>query len=380
VGLDLLNLAPRRGDRYPEEHRAQYRDDGAEPRRASTGLLAALGRSAKVILRLVANWGIIVAVIGTVLVLRHRAEVQARAPLPPPAVQLPARDAGRWQAFPAYHGTVPVLLYHAITTGNAQHRLFAQQMLALRTAGFHAITLAQYVSFAAGHHRGLPSKPILLTFDAGRLDTYRTVTNILRKYGFHATMFTFAGWPPSGSAADLTWGELQSMQQSGIWSVQENGGSPDDAIGRPAVRSNILWGARRFAAQLPGFRPLAFAVPYTSYGAPQTLAAQTPIPPTMLPWLKQHFSVVFGGDYLARGLSQPHKPASRFSRILSYRISVDSKTSLRALDCRLKDWVTHKPVWREWRCLRLDPGAPGTGPAPGAAPAPRASPRRTPAP
>jgi polysaccharide deacetylase len=382
VGLDTLNLAPKHRDRHRSERGDTDREDGAEPRRAAD-VWAKLSRFGKGTLRLLLNWGIIAVAITTVLVIRHRAEVRARAPLPPPAVQLPPADAAAWQAFPRYHGAVPVLLYHGIASGGGQPHLFAQQMLALRTAGFHAITLAQYISFASGHHGGLPSKPILLTFDGGRLDTYRAVTDILRKYGFHATMFTFAGWPPSGSAADLTWGELQSMQQSGIWSVQENGGSPDDAIYHPAVRSNILWGARQFAGQLPGFKTLAFAVPYASYGAPLTLAAQIALPPQMLPWLKQHFSVVFGGDYLTRGINQPHKPASRFSHELSYRISIDSRTSLAALDCRLKDWVTHKPVWKEWRCLRLDAGAPGTGPAPGTKPTPgrdaahRHSPRRT---
>jgi hypothetical protein len=379
VGLETLNLAPEHRNPHREKRGDQVREDGAEPRRASAAW-AKLAGFGKGILRLLMNWGIIAVVITTVLVLRHRAEAQARAPLPPPAVQLPPADAARWQAFPRYRGAVPVLLYHGIATGRGPARFFAQQILALRTAGFHAITLAQYVSFASGHHGGLPSRPILLTFDGGRLDTYRTVTDILRKYGFHATMFTYAGWPPSGSAADLTWGELQSMQQSGIWSVQENGGSPDYAIYHPAVRSNILWGARQFAAQLPGFKTQAFAVPYASYGTPQTLAAQSPFPPNMLPWLKQHFSVVFGGDYLTRGVNQPHKPARRLSPELSYRISIDSRTSLAALDCRLKDWVTHRPVWKEWRCLRLDAGAPSTDPAPGRSPAPRVSPRRTSAP
>ena len=68
-------------------------------------------------------------------------------------------------------------------------------MLALKAAGFHAITLAQYAAWVHGDRRGMPSKPILLTFDDGRRDAYRAANNLLVQYGFHATMFTFGAWP-----------------------------------------------------------------------------------------------------------------------------------------------------------------------------------------
>jgi len=232
-------------------------------------------------------------------------------------------------------------------------------MLALRTAGFHAITLAQYVSFTEGQRSGLPSKPILLTFDEGRLSTYRAVNNILRKYGFRATMFTFAAWPGSHPRTNLTWAELQGMQQSGTWSVQENGGSPDNTIDQAAAKSNILWGTEKFATQLPGFRVFAFAVPFTSYAQQQQLS-DPQIQRLLLPWLKGHFGVVFGDDYLDQAANQSHKVTARFSPGLSYRISVDSRTSLPTLNCRLKDWVTGKPVQKEYRCLRLGPAATNT--------------------
>ena len=344
-------------------------------------------RTRSAIIRLFLNWGVLILVIVAVLVVRNRAEAQARGPLPPPAVHLSAADARQWRAFPSYRGVVPVLLYHGINSSNrglsVGLRAFAEQILALRTAGFHAITLAQYANFVKGDSRGLPSKPILLTFDDGRLDTYRAADSILRKYGFHATMFTFAASPTTHPGFGLRWRELRTMQESGTWSVQEHGGGgheyvPYNAAGdkggfyafRRYIRSetehgghlesflsfirrttaDILWGERQFATQIPDFRPLAFAVPFANYGQQQTNDRR--IPQFMLPWLKHHFAVVFGGDDLARNVSRSYEIKARFSPIFSYRISMNPRTSLQVLHCRLRDWVTRTPTWKEYRCLR----------------------------
>ena len=40
-------------------------------------------------------------------------------------------------------------------------------------AGFESISLAQYTRFRRGDSRGLPARPVLITFDDGRLDSYR---------------------------------------------------------------------------------------------------------------------------------------------------------------------------------------------------------------
>lgn len=336
---------------------------------------------------LLLNWGVLVVLVAAVLVVRHRSEGQARAPLPPPKVHLSAAQARQWQAFPSYRRIVPVLMYHGVDSADGalsiRTQFFALEMLALKTAGFHAITLDQYISYVNGHRRGLPSKPILLTFDGGRLDTYRAVNNILREYGFHATVFTFAAWPVTNPGFSLTWSELRNMRESGIWSVQEHGGHGREYViynaagGRGGVyafrryirslsgqghlesfssfvartTSSILWGEHQFAVHIPRYRPLAFAIPEANYGQQQTNDPR--IPEFVLPWLRQHFKVVFGGDYLDRGRSRPpHEIRPRFSPTFSYRISVNSKTSLPALNCRLRHWVARTPIWKEYRCLR----------------------------
>jgi hypothetical protein len=335
--------------------------------------------------RLLLNWGVLVLAVAVVLVVRYNAAADARAPLPPPAVHLSAADARAWRAFPPYRGIVPVLVYHGINSDSnaisTTTRVFAEQMLALKTAGFHAITLDQYVNFVHGDYKGLPAKPVLLTFDDGRLDTYQAADNVLRKYGFHATMFTFAAWPTSNPGFNLRWDELRSMQASGIWSVQEHGGHgheyvPYDAQGKTGgvysyreyfpgpkghpghlesfadfqerVTSSILWGAQHFGTEIPGFRPTAFAVPEANYGQAGTNDPR--IPRFMLPWLRQHFTVIFGGDYLNGSSKAPI--LTRFTPEVSYRITMGPKETLSALDCRLRDWVDEVPIWKEYACLR----------------------------
>jgi Polysaccharide deacetylase len=359
-----------------------------------------LCRTGKVTGRILLNWGVLIAAVAAVLVVRHHIQAQARVPLPAPTIQLSAADTRQWQAFPSYRGTVPVLLYHGVSSRGGglsiSPEVFAEQMLALRTAGFHTITLAQYVRFVDGDRGGLPAKPILLTFDGGRLMTYRTVNDILRKYGFNATMFTFASWPTTTPGYSLTWGELRAMQRSGTWSVAEaggqgrgyvvydaagdrgsayafrqyTGGSRGHLEGFPAflrsATSDILWGEHQFAAQLPGFRPLAFAVPGGNYGQLQTNDPR--IPRFMVPWLTQHFQVAFLGDYLDRSPDSTYRIRSRFSKTLSYGISMGSRLSLPALNCRLRDWVTRAPIFEEYRCLRAGSGGAAVATGPGRSP------------
>jgi Polysaccharide deacetylase len=339
-----------------------------------------LARVASAMRRLFLNWGVLLLAVAVVLAFRYITDERDHEPLPAPTVQLTAATARQWRAFPSYAGTVPVLAYHGIAAAgrlSIQPQAFAEQMLALKTAGFHAITLAQYVNFVTGRDTKLPSKPILLTFDDGRLDTYRVANNILRRYGFHATMFTFASWPVTHPGFSLSWSELRSMQKSGIWSVQEHGGYGREYVTYNAagakggvyafreyiptgnsghlesypsfvrrVTSNIMWGTRQLKSQIPGYRPMAFSIPGANYGQVKTNDPR--IPQFMLPWLDQHFTVVFGGDYLAghaRSLTLRSSPG------YSYRITVDSRINLRALNCRLTDWVTSTPIYKEYKCL-----------------------------
>ena len=362
--------------------------DYADSKRATTPRM--LVRSGQAIVSILLNWGLLVCVVIAVIAIQDRDAASARAPLPPPRARLSASDVQQWRDFPSYHGVIPVLLYHGINTSGQNYsvtpRLFAQQMMALHVAGFHAITLRQYAEYAHGERANLPAKPILLTFDDGRLDAYREATRLLRQFGFHAAMFTFASWPTAHPGFSLNWGELQRMQRSGIWTIQEHGGTGHEyirynaagAIGGvyanreylPAspghrghlesfrafvrrVTGDIEWGNEQLKTQIPGYQPISFAVPYANFGQEETNDKR--IPPFMLRWLDNHFSVLFGGDYLDKGRNRPYQIAGRFSsrHAYAYRMTMGQRMQLPALYCRLYDWATRTPIWREYRCLHL---------------------------
>jgi hypothetical protein len=102
--------------------------------------------------------------------------VERRA-LPVPAIHPTVAELARWQTLPAFRGAVPVLVYHGIND-QADHysvsqAAFTEQMEMLKRAGFQTISIGQYVRFLQGDVRGLPPRPVLITFDDGRLDSYR---------------------------------------------------------------------------------------------------------------------------------------------------------------------------------------------------------------
>jgi hypothetical protein len=202
-------------------------------------------------------------------------------------------------------------------------------------------------------------------------------------------MFTFAAWPTSNPGFSLSWQEIRSMQSSGIWTVQEHGGRGHEYLDYNAggakggvyafrryipgssgerghletfnsfqrrVTSDILWGNQQFSQQVPGYRPLAFAVPYANYGQQGTNDRR--IPGFMLSWLRHHFDVVFGGDYLSESRALPEEIQGRYSPAYSYRMTMGPKLTVSALNCRLQDWIRGTPTWKEYRCMR-----PPIGPA-----------------
>ncbi|HEY2788341.1 MAG TPA: polysaccharide deacetylase family protein, partial [Gaiellales bacterium] len=197
-------------------------------------------RSLRTLLVGVVGWGTLVG--GAAAVLVHRDEVAAAARAPEPAlrVSLPRRDAWAWAHFPAGRNAVPVLCYHGIGSQKnyltVTRRMFAQQMLALHTGGFHAISMGQYARFVEGKPVRLPTRPILITFDDGRLDSYRGADSVLARFGYRATMFVVAAWVTQHPGFALHWDELAKMQASGRWSIQEHAGRehthvPIDAAG-----------------------------------------------------------------------------------------------------------------------------------------------------
>lgn len=361
-------------------------------------------------IRRLAGGGVLACVAAAALVswlhLTGSATVRPQAqPRPQPTPVAQAAMWREWRSFPEYRDVVPVIMYHSIggrssylTTSRV---LFAAQMRALEVGGFHTLTMQQYAAYVHGDLRGLPERPIMITFDDGRKDAYLAANPILRGYGFHATELAVPGWVVHNPGFSVSWAVLEQMHRGTTWDAEPHFGYGPEKVtvsnmgktgarfaylrylpavpgkrghpGHPghlqtfaefqkAFTGNELYGIQQFRDHLPGFRPLATAIPGSDYGQDGT--NDPLIPHYVLSWLDQHFSVVFGGDYLNQGRGRLMQIPGRFSPRLSYRMSLGPKDTLQVFHCRLVDFVRRVPVAEERRCFLAGrkPAGSHTGP------------------
>jgi hypothetical protein len=283
----------------------------------------------------------------------------------------PARGAG---GVPDYAGIVPVLVYHGIhpldQTARDPYSIepaeFARQMAMLAADGFHTISIAQYAQFQAGGVAQLPDRPILITFDDGRIDSYRGADPVLGRYGLRATMFVITANAEAAKPGYLGWSQLARIAAGGRWDLQEHAHAghvliptgPGGATGpyyanllyRSGVRekftafkrrvsSDILTGRRLMSSHIPGFEPLAFAVPYGNYG--QGRSNYGPIAAWESGWLERTFEVIFIQDRPA--YNSPGNP-------IGQRYAIHAGTTAATLEAWLAQklprsaWITPAPA------------------------------------
>lgn len=194
--------------------------------------------------------------------------------------------------------SIPVLLYHGITVSEREDTMplkkFREQLLTLKKAGYQTITLTQLQNFLEGGGQ-LPTKPILITFDDARVDSFQYADPILAETGFRATMFVPVGDVATHGAYTVIWPTLRKMAETGRWDMQCHGTEAQHYIpvnaeghkGRFMANRKWLAEARRletseeFAAridhdlqncqetlsrELPQANIFAFAYPYSDQG------------------------------------------------------------------------------------------------------------------
>ena len=281
-----------------------------------------------------------------------------------------------------YRGVVPVLLYHGIDVvprPSAPYSItqaeFALQMAMLAKDGFNTISIAQYARFAGGDVAELPDRPILITFDDGRLDSYQGADAILARFGMRATMFVITANADAAKPGYLSWPQLRTMAAGGRWDLQEhahaghmliptgpgrrtgpyyanliyrNGARERFSAFKRRVSSDILAGRRLMALQIPGYEPTAFAVPYSDYGQKRTNYA--PIPAWERGWLQGTFKAFFVQDHRVYNL--PGNP-------IGQRYGVRASTTAGELHAWLRQalpisaWVSTRPKRPKLRRLRV---------------------------
>jgi biofilm PGA synthesis lipoprotein PgaB len=260
----------------------------------------------------------------------------ARGPLPAPAVTLTAEEKQAWAPLPPDRSAIPVLLYHGIgpesdfeNAADASYGVgredFAKQMTEIGHAGYQTVDLQVFRDFVAGKHVKLPPRPLLLTFDDARADSWTGADDVLRKLHFHAVMFVDVGRVEGGEPEYMTWQELKAAQDSARWELQLHSGKghvqirygpgsedfgpyyayeeqgEDFGGWQKRARSDITWGQDTLSEHASAYRPLAFAPPYGSYGQDGTNDPR--IPDDLLGWLTQRYGAVFTQDVNA--LAQP---------------------------------------------------------------------------
>ena len=299
----------------------------------------------------------------------HRKYVRLHesGPLPAPA-QDPAVAAELSSFAPVapVDGAVPVLAYHGINSFDDDYSVsrasFAAQMRLLRHLGYEAISIDQYARFRRGEPAGLPPRPVLITFDDGRLDSYRGADEILRREGMRATMFVITGPMQRRNLFYLTWKELHRMSASGRWDVQAHAHDGHSKVAVDASgRTGPFYGVRRWtrsagresladyearvtsdvfavrdALEEQGFESHAFAVPYGDYG--QRSANDPRIPQLFSSLIERQFGTYFIQD----GDNDPSY--SRPGSGAAPRYEVHTSTTLRGLDGWLR---RHHPAHEE---------------------------------
>nr|WP_320131239.1 tetratricopeptide repeat protein [uncultured Holophaga sp.] len=194
---------------------------------------------------------------------------------------------------------LPIILYHGIEEQERSASIstgrFESQMAALAQGGYTAISLEEMTEMTAGR-KPWPKRPIIITFDDARSDSFLKADPILAKYGLKASMFV----PTADSAAtqDLfhaSWQTLRRMQGSGRWELEGHGHEAHDPIpvdaeghtGKFLVDRAWIQDLERpetpqeFMARLeedyarcqntlirlvPGSHPVAYAFPYSEAG------------------------------------------------------------------------------------------------------------------
>jgi peptidoglycan/xylan/chitin deacetylase (PgdA/CDA1 family) len=133
--------------------------------------------------------------------------------------------------------SVPILMYHVIAPPPAGAPFpglyvpapeFAQQMQALKSGGWTAVTLDQLRAYWEHGARLPPGRPIVITFDNGYHSQYAAALPVLRRMGWPADEnIQLSGLPPSQGG--LTEAEVRGLVRAG-WELDTQGISHADLI------------------------------------------------------------------------------------------------------------------------------------------------------
>ena len=186
---------------------------------------------------------------------------------------------------------LPVLMYHQVLDKPQKlgkyvispHELEADLQL-IRELGYETVTVGELIAYCNGE-RGLPKKPIMLTFDDGYQTDYKNVFPLLRQYnmkgvfsivGAYTERYSTEGIDKHINYAHLCWDEILEMQKSGhceflnhsynLHSLDGRHGclkasNESDLHYRTVIHDDIAYSQKLLEEKL-GKAPPAFTYPY----------------------------------------------------------------------------------------------------------------------
>lgn len=120
------------------------------------------------------------------------------------------------------------------------------QLAALSANGYRPITVQALHDFYYRNGK-LPAKPVLLTFDHGYLETYRTVHPLLVESGWRAAISLTSKKQEQHDTHYLYWDRLDRMLNGGFWEILSHGRLANEPIrineeGATApFAANVMW-------------------------------------------------------------------------------------------------------------------------------------------
>jgi peptidoglycan/xylan/chitin deacetylase (PgdA/CDA1 family) len=140
---------------------------------------------------------------------------------------------------------VPILMYHGVTEkpdeANTSLKNFIDQMVWLKQNGYQTISIAEFDQFRQGKLT-LPPRPIIITFDDGRKDSYYTTDDVFRQLGFKATIFVASEKAIEKEPFYLSWDELRQMRDSGRWEIEAHGRRSHEKVAISASGVGVEYG------------------------------------------------------------------------------------------------------------------------------------------
>ncbi len=169
----------------------------------------------------------------------------------------------------AYAINVPILTYHYIRVNPDRYdRMgfalsvtpadFAAQMDWLAENGYHPITTEDLHTYLQGA-RGLPSRPVVLSFDDGYADFYTTALPILRSHDFKAVAYVVSGFV--GQARYMTAAQVREADRSGIEIGSHTVSHANLATASSAASWAQLTESKQFLERLLGHPVVSFCYP-----------------------------------------------------------------------------------------------------------------------